>query len=111
MSVFNNKYEISKKIGEGFSSHVYLCRDLEDSGKFTALKIIKSKFLKQDSNAIEKVKKEYEIQKQLNHSNINKAVDFGTEGTFTKINGSKVENLTYLMLDYVSGRTLIDLIH
>lgn len=105
-TTFNNKYEILKKVGQGQTAKVYLCKNLTETDKFVALKIIQKDWLKTVPNAIDQIQKEFEIQKKLDHVGINKAFEFGTNGFFVKKDGSMVTNLTYLIFDYVKGMNL-----
>ena len=41
-SIFNDKFKIVRKLGEGFTSVVYLASKLDDSGAKVAIKVIKN---------------------------------------------------------------------
>ena len=68
---------------------------------YFALKIIQNDWLERDPNAAKQIENEFNIQSNLNHPGINKVIEYGTNGFFIKKDGSKVENLTYLILDYI----------
>lgn len=49
--IFNNEYEILKKLGNGSTANVYLARSIADPTKEVALKIIKSKWMEETKDA------------------------------------------------------------
>ena len=60
-TIFNDKYEIIQQLGKGLTANVYLCRDIGEPAKLTALKLIKSGYLKRKRNALEQIKHEFEL--------------------------------------------------
>ena len=60
-TIFNDKYEILKKIGQGKTAKVFLCKSITETNKFVALKIIHSNWIKTDPGAIDQIQKEFEI--------------------------------------------------
>lgn len=55
------------------------------------------------------VEKEIQILKGLNHDNIVKLIDYGSEGTVKKKSGRVIEDLVYILMEHVSGGLLYDL--
>jgi len=49
--VFNNEYEILKKLGCGSTANVYLARSIKEPTREVALKIIKSKWMEETKDA------------------------------------------------------------
>lgn len=43
--IFNDKYELIKCVGKGYTSDVYMARDIKNPGKLLAIKIYKDDFL------------------------------------------------------------------
>jgi serine/threonine protein kinase len=56
--IFNDKYEIIDHLGEGKTSKVYLCRELNNPSKKVALKLIRNEFINSDSGAIQNIERE-----------------------------------------------------
>ena len=54
------------------------------------------------------VEKEIEILLGTNHPNINKLLDYGQYGRILKPSGRLIENVVYLVLDYVPGGVFFD---
>lgn len=46
--------------------------------------------------------------KTLQHDNIVKLLDYGSNGVVKKANGKTVENIVYLKLEFISGGLLFD---
>jgi len=49
--IFNNEYEILKKLGSGSTANVYLARSIKEPTRKVALKIIKSKWMEETKDA------------------------------------------------------------
>jgi serine/threonine protein kinase len=45
----------------------------------------------------------------LKHANINRFIDYGSDGEIVKPSGRKIPNLIYIILDYVPGGIFYDL--
>lgn len=106
--IFNNKFEILSSLGEGNTSKVYMARSLEDKKHIVALKLLKEEFLSRDSESIKSVEQEIQILQGLNHPNIVNILGWGSDGTVVKPSGRKIENLVYILLEYVTGGLLFD---
>ena len=106
--MFNDEFEIVKSLGEGNTSKVYLARSNVD-GRFVAIKILKEEFLRRDNDSILSVHNEITILKNMNHFNIVALLGYGDSGEVVKPSGRHINNLVYLMMEYVPGRLLFDL--
>jgi serine/threonine protein kinase len=107
--VFNGKYEITKSLGEGNTSKVYLARCLDNPAHSVAVKIMKDEFLKRDNDSILSVHNEITILKNLDHAGIIRMIDYGDAGQVLKPSGRVIENLVFIVMEYVSGGLLFDL--
>jgi serine/threonine protein kinase len=107
--VFNGKFEILKSLGEGNTSKVYLARSLEDANRHVAVKILKDEFLRRDNDSILSVHNEITILKNLDHAGIIRMVDYGDAGQVVKPSGRVIENLVFIVMEYVQGGLLFDL--
>ena len=54
LPIFNNEYEIVKKLGEGHTSNVYLARSIANPKEQVAIKIISEPFLQKNLKCVEK---------------------------------------------------------
>jgi serine/threonine protein kinase len=107
--VFNGQYEILKSLGEGNTSKVYLGRSLQQPDRFVAIKILKEEFLRRDEESILSVQNEITILKNLNHEGIIRMHDFGDNGEVVKPSGRVIQNLVFIVMEYVEGGLLFDL--
>lgn len=107
--VFNGQYEILKSLGEGNTSKVYAGRSLQQPDKFVAIKILKEEFLRRDEESILSVQNEITILKNLNHEGIIRMHDFGDNGEVVKPSGRIINNLVFIVMEYVEGGLLFDL--
>lgn len=99
--VLDNKYEIKKQIGRGGMGAVYLATHLGTSRQ-VALKVIAPELM-ESNEFVERFKLEAQTTGQLRHPNIVNVTDFG----FTWID---TQQLAYLVMEYLDGCTLGDLI-
>ena len=107
--VFNGKYEITKSLGEGNTSKVYLARSVDNHSNNVAIKILKDEFLKRDNDSILSVHNEITILKNLNHSGIIRMIDYGDAGQVLKPSGRVIDNLVFIVMEFVQGGLLFDL--
>ena len=107
--VFNGQYEILKSLGEGNTSKVYAGRSLQQPDRFVAIKILKEEFLRRDEESILSVQNEITILKNLNHEGIIRMHDFGDNGEVVKPSGRIINNLVFIVMEYVEGGLLFDL--
>ena len=89
--------KLIRRIGKGAMGVVYLA-DQVDLQRKVAFKILDPKF-SSDSSYIERFEREARAAAQLNHPNIVKVYDFGSEG-----------NLYYIVNEYIDGGTVQDII-
>jgi serine/threonine protein kinase len=85
-----------------------MARSLEDKNNIVALKLLKEEFLQRDADSIKSVEQEIQILQGLNHQNIVNIIGWGSDGTVLKPSGRKIENLVYILLEYVTGGLLFD---
>ncbi|MDR3305890.1 MAG: Stk1 family PASTA domain-containing Ser/Thr kinase [Clostridiales Family XIII bacterium] len=95
--VLAGRYEILEKIGDGGMAVVYKARDKLLS-RFVAVKVLKKEFVK-DTTFVENFRKESKAAASLLHPNIVNIYDVG-----------KDRDVYYIVMEYVEGRTLSDLI-
>ena len=107
--IFNSKYEILKSLGEGNTSKVYLARCLVNPLNHVAVKILKDEFLRRDNDSILSVHNEITILKNLDHSGIIRMVDYGDAGQVLKPSGRIIDNLVFIIMEFVQGGLLFDL--
>lgn len=106
--VFNGEYEILSSLGEGNTSKVYMARSLKDPKKIVALKLLREEFLQRDVDSIKAVENEIQILQGLRHENIINIAGWGSDGNVKKPSGREINNLVYILLEYVSGGLLFD---
>ena len=95
--VFDDRYEILRRLGTGGMAEVYLAHD-RHLDRDVALKILLSKYTA-DAQFVERFRREASHAAGLNHPTIVQIYDRGeAEGTY------------YIAMEYLEGRTLKDLI-
>ncbi len=95
--IVSGRYELIEKIGEGGSAIVYKAKDVR-LNRYVALKILKDE-LSKDKDFVEKFKREALAVATFSNNNIVNIYDVGSE-----------ENLNYIVLEYVKGKTLKEVI-
>lgn len=106
--IFNGKYEILKSLGEGNTSKVYLGKIL-GTEDYAAIKILKEEFLRRDNDSILSVHNEITILKNMQHAGIIGMYEYGDAGQVVKPSGRVIENLVYIVMEFVQGGLLFDL--
>lgn len=106
--VFNGEYDIIKSLGEGNTSKVYMGKSRE-SGELVAIKILKEEFLRRDNDSILSVHNEITILKNMNQQNLVAMLGYGDAGEVVKPSGRHINNLVYIMMEYVPCGLLFDL--
>lgn len=106
--IFNEKYEILKSLGEGNTSKVYLGK-LTGTEQYAAIKILKEEFLRRDNDSIISVHNEITILKNLEHAGIIRMFEYGDSGKVVKPSGRVIDNLVYIVMEFVQGGLLFDL--
>ena len=94
------KYLLLEQIGQGGMGEVYLARTkgARGVGKLFAIKIIQAPYSK-DPKMVSRFEREAKLAIQLKHNNIVSIQEFGLE-----------DNQFYVVMDYVEGCILSDLI-
>ena len=95
--VLDNRYELSEFIGKGGMALVYRALDRR-TGHSVAVKILRPEFV-EDEEFLERFDREAQTASKMSHHNIVNLLDMGQEG-----------ELRYLVMEYVNGRTLKDVI-
>ena len=106
--VFNGEYDIIKSLGEGNTSKVYMGKSREN-GELVAIKILKEEFLRRDNDSILSVHNEITILKNMNQQNLVAMLGYGDAGEVVKPSGRHINNLVYIMMEYVPCGLLFDL--
>jgi eukaryotic-like serine/threonine-protein kinase len=95
--VFDDRYEVIKKLGSGGMADVFLAND-RLLGRQVALKVLSSRYA-HDEQFIERFRREASSAAGLNHPNIVQIYDRGeAEGTY------------YIAMEYLEGRSLKEII-
>jgi len=95
--VFDDRYEIIRKVGSGGMADVYLAKD-RVLGRQVALKVLSSQYTN-DVEFVERFRREAAAAAGLSHPNIVQVYDKGeAEGTY------------YIAMEYLPGRSLKDII-
>jgi len=96
-TVFNDRYELHRKLARGGMSDVYLARDLL-LDRPVAVKVLFPEYAR-DPTFVERFRREAQAAANLNHPNIVATYDWGQQsGTY------------FIVMEYVEGRSLSDLI-
>jgi serine/threonine protein kinase len=91
-----DRYLISRRLGEGGMSYVYLGREL-GSGREVAVKVISPR-LSRDPASVERLRREAAIAMRLDHPNVCRILGFG----------ETAHPLIYLVMPYLAGEPLSD---
>ena len=86
------------KLGSGGTSTVFLAEDRKNAGRNVALKILKPAVAREEKT-LKNFLREAELLKKFAHPNLVKGYDYGTSGP-----------LTYLVLEYLEGESVLDII-
>ncbi len=92
------RYDVEKLIGSGAVGRVYLGRDTQ-TGEPVAIKELMSDWVAHAPDSVERFRREGEALRKLNHPNIVKVLATLEEG-----------DQHYLVMEYVSGGSLADLL-
>ncbi|MBQ7278218.1 MAG: serine/threonine protein kinase [Clostridia bacterium] len=96
--IIDGKYEVLQEIGSGGMAHVYKAISI-GSRKVVAVKMLKEEYLN-DQEFLRRFEREARASLALSHDNIVRAFGVGTH-----------DNIPYIVLEYVEGKTLKELIH
>lgn len=95
--VLSGRYQIISLIGKGGMANVYLAVDIK-TGHEVAVKVLRPEF-SQDVEFLGRFQREAQMASKVSHHNIVNLLDVGTE-----------ENIRYLVMEYVKGTNLKELI-
>ena len=70
--------------------------------------MLREEFLQRDSDSIKAVESEIQILQGLKHHNIIKIEGYGSDGKVVKPSGREINNLVYILLEFVTGGLLFD---
>lgn len=95
-TVLDDRYEVTKRLGEGGMSYVYLAKDVTNADT-VAIKVLTPK-LKEDKSSVERLRREAGLAMRLEHPNVCRIYRLGeTE-----------DGLIYLVMPYLAGELLSD---
>jgi beta-lactam-binding protein with PASTA domain/tRNA A-37 threonylcarbamoyl transferase component Bud32 len=96
-TVFNDRYELHRKLARGGMADVYLARDLL-LDRPVAVKVLFAEYAR-DETFVERFRREAQAAANLNHPNIVAVYDWGAQyGTY------------FIVMEYVEGRSLSEII-
>ena len=96
-TVFNDRYELHRKLARGGMSDVYLARD-QLLDRPVAVKVLFPEYAK-DETFVERFRREAKAAANLNHPNIVAIYDWGQQG-----------GTYFIVMEYVEGRSLSEII-
>src|SRR4051812_31538082 len=96
-TVFNDRYELHRKLARGGMSNVYLARDLL-LDRPVAVKVLFPEYAKEES-FVERFRREAQAAANLNHPNIVAIYDWGQQAS-----------TYFIVMEYVEGRSLSEII-
>src|SRR5882762_5356848 len=99
--VLDEKYRLERLLGQGGMGAVYLAVHL-GTERYVALKLITPQFLRNEE-FVQRFKREARAAGRLRHPNVVDVTDFG----FARVRG---ENVAYLVMEYLDGCTLGDVL-
>ena len=99
--VLDEKYRLERLLGQGGMGAVYLATHL-GTERYVALKLIAPQFMR-NPEFVERFKREARAAGRLRHPNVVDVTDFG-------FSGSGTERVAYLVMEYLDGCTLSDVL-
>src|SRR3954451_17288273 len=105
--VLGNRYEVGELLGRGGMAEVHIGRDTR-LGRVVAIKLLRID-LARDATFQARFRREAQSAAALNHPAIVSVYDTGEE-QIVEAGGAAV-NLPYIVMEYVEGRTLRELMH
>src|SRR5437879_464993 len=94
--ILDTRYQVTKKLGEGGMSYVYLARDVA-SGDEVAIKVLSPK-LATDRSSVERLRREAVLAMRLDHANVCRILRLG----------ESEDGLIYLVMPFLNGELLSD---
>src|SRR5439155_733184 len=95
--ILDTRYQVTKKLGEGGMSYVYLAREVA-SGAEVAIKVLSPK-LATDRSSVERLRREAGLAMRLDHANVCRILRLG----------ESEDGLIYLVMPFLDGELLSDL--
>ena len=105
-SLAGGRYQLGQLVGRGGMAEVHVAVDTR-LGRTVAVKIMRADFAT-DSIFLERFRREAHSVAQMNNPNIVNIYDSGEESVTTET--GEVEHLPYLVMEYVKGQTLRDIL-
>src|SRR5437867_9685679 len=99
--VLDDKYRLEHLLGQGGMGAVYLATHL-GTERYVALKLIAPQFMRNEE-FVERFKREARAAGRLRHPNVVDVTDFG-------FSGSDNDRVAYLVMEYLDGCTLSDVL-
>src|SRR5881392_1079970 len=99
--ILDDKYRLERLLGQGGMGAVYLATHL-GTERYVALKLIAPQFARNEE-FVERFKREARAAGRLRHPNVVDVTDFG-------FSGSGVDRVAYLVMEYLDGCTLSDVL-
>jgi 5'-AMP-activated protein kinase catalytic alpha subunit len=87
---------------------VYLGQDIANPSSQVAIKVLKEEFLTKEKDAIKSVEAEIQILRSLKHTGIISLAEYGDQGIVEKPSGRIINNMVYLIMEFVQGGLLFD---
>src|SRR5436189_1956270 len=94
--ILDTRYQVTKKLGEGGMSYVYLAREVA-SGAEVAIKVLSPK-LATDRSSVERLRREAGLAMRLDHPNVCRILRLG----------ESEDGLIYLVMPFLKGELLSD---
>src|SRR5437660_3142603 len=94
--ILDTRYQVTKKLGEGGMSYVYLAREVA-SGAEVAIKVLSPK-LATDRSSVERLRREAGLAMRLDHANVCRILRLG----------ESEDGLIYLVMPFLNGELLSD---
>jgi serine/threonine-protein kinase len=94
--ILDTRYQVTKKLGEGGMSYVYLAREVA-SGDEVAIKVLSPK-LATDRSSVDRLRREAGLAMRLDHANVCRILRLG----------ESEDGLIYLVMPFLNGELLSD---
>lgn len=107
--ILNNEFILTKELGRGGTSVVYLGQSISNSAIKVAVKIYKPEWLRDSNGAWENIKNEINVLEKVNHKNVINVLMYGDNGViyYPKFRKQSA-GVAYLITEYVDGQLLYD---
>ncbi len=106
-TLLGGRYEVGELLGRGGMAEVHRGYDSR-LGRDVAIKMLRSE-LARDATFLSRFRREAQSAASLNHSSIVAIYDHGEDHVHTESGGAQV-NVPYIVMEYVSGRTLREML-